>query len=164
MRFNLVDRIVSLEAGKSITAVKTLSLAEEYLADHFPGYPVMPGALMLETMVQAGAWLMRFTEDFRFSTVLLKSASGVRFNSFVSPGQTLTVTADVQQWNGRECVLKAQGTREGESVVKGRIRLEQFNLAESDPKLAESDRLRVAKMREIFSQMWSPGRNQEATS
>ena len=58
MRFTLVDRIVALEPGKTITAVKNLSLAEEYLADHFPGFPVLPGVLMLEAMTQAAAWLV----------------------------------------------------------------------------------------------------------
>ena len=52
MRFALVDRIVSLERGESISTVKNLSLAEEYLADHFPGFPVLPGVLMLEALVQ----------------------------------------------------------------------------------------------------------------
>ena len=57
MRFTLVDRILELQAGQEITAVKNLSLAEEYLADHFPLFPVLPGVLMLEAMTQAGAWL-----------------------------------------------------------------------------------------------------------
>ena len=97
MRFALVDRIVALESGQSITAVKNLSLSEEYLADHFPGFPVLPGVLMLEVMVQTGAWLMRFSEDFRYSTILLKQARALKFNSFVTPGRTLSVTASVQK-------------------------------------------------------------------
>ena len=54
---------------KSLVAVKNLSLAEEYLADHFPGFPVMPGVLMLEALTQAGAWLVRDMEDFAHSVV-----------------------------------------------------------------------------------------------
>ena len=50
MRFVLIDRIQEIVPGQSLTAVKNLSLAEEYLADHFPGFPVMPGVLMLEGM------------------------------------------------------------------------------------------------------------------
>ena len=82
MRFSLVDRIVELEKGQSITTVKNLSLAEEYLQDHFPGFAVMPGVLMIEACVQSAAWLMRATEDFKYSTVLLKQAKAVKFNSF----------------------------------------------------------------------------------
>jgi 3-hydroxyacyl-[acyl-carrier-protein] dehydratase len=49
MRFQLVDRILEVEPGKRIRLVKNLTLAEEYLADHFPSFPVMPGVLMLQT-------------------------------------------------------------------------------------------------------------------
>ena len=62
MRFTLIDRIVELEPGVQITAVKNLTMAEEYLADHFPHFPVMPGVLMLEAMTQAAAWLARARE------------------------------------------------------------------------------------------------------
>ena len=55
MRFTLLDRIIDFEPGDRITAVKSLAMAEEYLADHFPNFPVMPGVLMLEAMTQAGA-------------------------------------------------------------------------------------------------------------
>ena len=54
MRFTLIDRIVELEQGARITAVKSVSLAEEYLRDHFPRFPVLPGVMMLEAMTQAG--------------------------------------------------------------------------------------------------------------
>ena len=57
MRFNLIDRIVEVRPGRGLQAVKNLTLGEEYLADHFPTFPVMPGVLMLETLVEAGAWL-----------------------------------------------------------------------------------------------------------
>ena len=55
MHFTFVDRVLQLQPGVSITTVKCLSLAEEYLADHFPRFPVMPGVLMLQAMTEAGA-------------------------------------------------------------------------------------------------------------
>ena len=51
---------------------------------------------MIESLVQAGAWLIRSSDDFAFSTILLKQARGVRFNNFVAPGKTLTVTVAMQ--------------------------------------------------------------------
>ena len=63
MRFNLIDKIVEVQAGVSLKALKNLTLGEEYLADHFPTFPVMPGVLMLQTLVEAGAWLLRISED-----------------------------------------------------------------------------------------------------
>src|SRR6187200_289900 len=105
MRFVLIDRITELQHGHSLVAVKNLSLAEEYLADHFPGFPVMPGVLMVESMVQAGGWLLRKTDEFAYSTILLKETKAAKFVNFVAPGQTLTVTCEVQELNGRLCTL-----------------------------------------------------------
>ena len=156
MRFSLVDRVISLEAGKSITAIKNLSFSEEYLADHFPGFPVMPGVLMLESMVQTSAWLMRYTEDFQYSTILLKQARAVRFNNFVEPGKMLTVTSTVHKWQESECVFKGQGTVDGASAVSARLTLERFNLSDRNQDMAASDARAISSMRDLFDQIWSP--------
>jgi len=166
MRFSLVDRITSLEPGASVTAVKNLTLAEEYLSDHFPGFPVMPGVLMLETMVQAGAWLMRYTEDFQYSTILLKQAKAMRFNNFVTPGRCLVVTVAVHERDDREWVFKGSGTIDGASAVSVRLTLEQFNLSENNPAMESSDRLRIDSLRKQFAQIWTPSleASEQATS
>ncbi|MEO1994312.1 MAG: 3-hydroxyacyl-ACP dehydratase FabZ family protein [Planctomycetaceae bacterium] len=154
MRFLLVDRIDSLEVGKSITAVKNLSLAEEYLADHFPGFPVEPGVLMLESMVQASAWLMRFSDEFQYSTVLLKQARAVRFNSFLQPGQTLNISSVVHRREPRSYVFKATGTVDGNSTVSARLTLEQFNLSEREASLAGTDLKLTKEMQDLFALLW----------
>src|ERR1700681_578193 len=125
MRFVLIDRIIELNPGQSLVAVKNLSMAEEYLADHFPGFPVMPGVLMLEAMTQAGAWLVRAGEDFAHSIVVLKEARNVKYSNFVAPGQTLTVTVEIINQDARLTRLKAQGTVEGEVQLSGRLVLER---------------------------------------
>jgi 3-hydroxyacyl-[acyl-carrier-protein] dehydratase len=156
MRFSLIDRITSLEAGKSVTAVKNLSLAEEYLSDHFPGFPVMPGVLMLESLVQASAWLMRYTEDFQYSTILLKQARAVRFNTFVKPGQTLSLNATVRERGSSSWDLKGTGTVEGASAVSARLTLEQFNPDSDETQVTKPDQIRSECMRELFAQLWRP--------
>lgn len=156
MRFLLVDRITELTPGQSIAAVKNLSLAEEYLADHFPGFPVMPGVLMLETLVQAGGWLIRATEQFSHSTILLKEARALKFNSFVSPGKTLSVQVVVKKQNGGLWDLQGTGTIDGESAVSARLTLEAFNLSDRNPDLAGSDDLRRQTSRDIYQQIWKP--------
>jgi len=154
MRFTLLDRIVELEPGKRITAVKTLSLAEEYLADHFPSAPVMPGVLMLEALVQASAWLVRASEDFAHSIVTLKQAKGVKYANFVDPGQTLTVTAEVTGQDARETKVKAAGTVGDEAAVSARLVLERYNLAQNDPAQSATDQYTIDRLRHLFSLLY----------
>src|SRR5947209_16457193 len=101
MRFHLVDRILEVKSGREIRVLKYLTLGEEYLADHFPTFPVMPGVLMLQTLVEAGSWLLRLTEDFRYTVVALREAKNVKYGSFMEPGRQLLVTAELTEDDGR---------------------------------------------------------------
>ena len=92
MKFELIDRIIELTRGERLVAVKVVSLAEEYLADHFPTFPVLPGVLMLEALTQAAGWLVRDALNFVPSLILLRQAKNVTFKGFVRPGDGLTVT------------------------------------------------------------------------
>lgn len=156
MRFLLIDRITELVPHKSISAVKNLSLAEEYLADHFPGFPVMPGVLMLEALVQAGGWLIRSSEDFAHSAILLKEVRAIRYNNFVSPGNTLKVEMTVRKQTDRLWEFNGSGTVNGNSAVSARLCLEALNLSDRNPELAASDSVRRETYRNIFQQIWTP--------
>ena len=83
MRFILLDNVTEIIPGQKIQAVKALSLAEEYLGDHFPNFPVLPGVLILEAMVQTAAMLVRVTNDFSHSMIVLSEARNVKYRSFV---------------------------------------------------------------------------------
>lgn len=157
MRFTLIDRILALQPGRSITARKNLSLAEEYLADHFPGFPVMPGVLMLEAMTQTGAWLVRATDDFAHSIVTLREARNVKYGNFVEPGQTLNVEVEWVKATDDEVHLKGQGDVDGVSTVSARLVLERYNLADRDPTKAEADAIVVQHLRELFAQLKAGG-------
>ncbi len=166
MRFSLIDRIEELEPGARIAAVKALSMAEEYLADHFPGFPVMPGVLMLEAMTQASAWLVRASEDFAHSVVVLKEARAVKYGQFVEPGQTLRVTAEIVGQTDRETTLKVRGAVNGRTTVGARLVLERYNLADECPQRVSTDESLKREMRGLFALLWQPNaeRGEASTS
>lgn len=156
MRFLLIDKITELVPHKTISAVKNLTLAEEYLADHFPGFPVMPGVLMLESLVQAGGWLVRHSEDFAHSVVLLKEVRAIRYNNFVSPGNVLQVQMNLKKNEGSLWDFSGTGTVNNSSAVSARVILEAINLSDRNPALVESDEFRRSSYRDLFRQIWSP--------
>ncbi|MCS7304020.1 MAG: beta-hydroxyacyl-ACP dehydratase [Thermoguttaceae bacterium] len=162
MHFSLVDRILELELGRRIVAVKNLSLAEEYLADHFPQFPVMPGVLMLEAMVQAGAWLVRATEDFQHSMVILRQANNIKYGRFVEPGQSLQIEAEILGQTEEETRLKAQGTVDGQFAVGGRLVLVRYNLADSQPHRKYADDWVRKELRKKFYLLYPPAQFQDS--
>lgn len=143
MRFNLVDRIVEVELGRRIRTLKYLTLGEEYLADHFPTFPVMPGVLLLQTIVEAGAWLLRMTEDFRHSIIVLREARNVKYGSFLDPGRVLSVTAElVEPFNssgGGPATLKGKGEVDGNTIVSAKVVLQRYNLCDRSQALKAMD-------------------------
>jgi 3-hydroxyacyl-[acyl-carrier-protein] dehydratase len=151
MKFILIDRITELVPGKRIGAVKALSLAEEYLADHFPRFPVLPGVLMIEAMVQASAWLVRETEDFAHSLILLAEAKNVTYKSFVSPGQVFEISVEAKEIGKAGSRFVGTGRCGETEMVKGHWSLRHFNLADEDPALESLDRKLIASARQQMS-------------
>ncbi len=147
MQFTLVDRLLELDPGKSIVMTKQVSLAEEYLADHFPRFPVLPGVLMLEAAIQASAWLVRSTLDFSASVVTLKTARGVRYGAFVAPGHTLQIRADAVDIQPDRSDLKIRGIVDGETAIQGRLELRHLNLGTLDPAMAAIEKKMIETLR-----------------
>ncbi len=124
MKFNLIDTVLE-QSPDRIVAIKQVSLAEEYLADHFPSFPVLPGVLMVETMVQAARRLLADRGETR---LVLGEIKGLKFGSFVRPGETLAVDVSVTgsedgtyQCRGKGRVLRHDGERPDETAVSGRF-------------------------------------------
>src|SRR5690348_7803461 len=153
MRFNLIDRIVAVQPGKSLQAVKNLTLAEEYLADHFPTFPVMPGVLMLETLVEAGAWLLRLTDDFQHSVIVLREARNVKYGTFMEPGRQMAIRVDLVEQDGASATFKGKGEVDGQTTVAARLTLARYNLRDRDPALKSSDERIVQHLRNVYAQL-----------
>jgi 3-hydroxyacyl-[acyl-carrier-protein] dehydratase len=151
MRFNLVDRINAVEPGKTIRAVKYLTLGEEYLADHFPTFPVMPGVLMLQTLVEAGAWLLRTSEDFRHSVIVLREAKSVKYGTFMEPGKRLEIMAELVERDAERATFKGKGEVEGNAAVSARFTVATYNLRDQDAGLAATDERIVRELRQRYT-------------
>ena len=153
MRFNLVDRIVEWQPAKSLQAVKNLTLGEEYLADHFPTFPVMPGVLMLETLVEAGAWLLRLTDDFQHSVIVLREARNIKYGAFMEPGRQMAIRVDLVEQDGASATFKGKGEVDGQTTVAARLVLARYNLRDRDPALKDSDERIVQHLRNLYAQL-----------
>jgi 3-hydroxyacyl-[acyl-carrier-protein] dehydratase len=125
-------------------------LGEEYLADHFPTFPVMPGVLMLQTLVEAGAWLLRLTDDFASSVIVLREAKGVKYGTFMEPGRQMTVSVELVERGNALAVLKGKGEMEGQSTVSARLALAHYNLGDRDPTLRKIDDRLTQHLRELY--------------
>jgi 3-hydroxyacyl-[acyl-carrier-protein] dehydratase len=92
MRWIWIDRFVEFKSGELARAIKNVTLAEDHLHDHFPGFPVMPTSLMIEGMAQTGGILLGETSQFE-NVVILAKIPKVEFHGWATPGDTLTYTA-----------------------------------------------------------------------
>src|SRR5437762_7690338 len=146
MRFNLVNQITEVEAQR-ILAVKNLTLGEEYLADHFPTFPVMPGVLMLQTLVEAGAWLLRISDDFQYSVIALREARNVKYGTFMQPGKSMVVTAELSEAQEGQVVFKGKGECDGASTVTAKFTVARYNLRDRNPALRAVDERIVSHLR-----------------
>jgi 3-hydroxyacyl-[acyl-carrier-protein] dehydratase len=107
MRWVWIDRFLDFTKGKSARALKNLSLAEDYFADHFPGYPVMPGPLMVEGLAQTGGILVGEANDFKEKVVLAK-VPYARFHRDVVPGEQIVYEVEILDLRTEGAVVKGQ--------------------------------------------------------
>ncbi len=98
MRYLLIDRIQQVEFEKQLLAIKNVALSEDVYSEHFFGFPVMPGALLIECLAQAGTALLEISSDFK-KKALLVMVEHAKFRRFVHPGRRHAAARD--RWPGR---------------------------------------------------------------
>jgi 3-hydroxyacyl-[acyl-carrier-protein] dehydratase len=113
MRWYWIDRFVEFESGRYAKAIKNISLAEDYLHDHFPCYPVIPASLVIEGLAQTGGLLVCEHNQFREKVVLAKVPKATFYCDAV-PGDTLTYTATVDY-------IKEEGAMVTANSYKGKV-------------------------------------------
>jgi 3-hydroxyacyl-[acyl-carrier-protein] dehydratase len=120
MRWIWIDRFLEFKKGKSARALKNLSRAEDFFADHFPGYPIMPGALILEGLAQTGGILVGEVNDFREKVVLAKIPSA-RFYRDALAGEQLIYEAELLHMRPEGAAVQGRATIAGELLVEAEI-------------------------------------------
>ncbi|MBC8378210.1 MAG: beta-hydroxyacyl-ACP dehydratase [Planctomycetes bacterium] len=155
MKFVLIDKITALESGKRLTAVKSVSLAEEYLADHFPAFPVLPGVLLLEGLIESASWLVRQHQNFANSMVLLECAKNVKYKSFAAPGMQIRYEVTASAIEENTSSFKGVGTCGEEAIVEAKLTLRHFNLGDENPKMAHVDGQVVNNMKQRWKLLFA---------
>ncbi len=161
MRFRQLDTITELVPGKRIVARRTLRAEEDYLLDHFPHFPVMPGVMMLEAAYQAAMWMIRTGDNFSSPLLIMKEAKGVKFADFLAPGETLEITAETLKDDGHLATVKASARKGDRTTVTGRLILERCT-PPKPARLGYDDELRTrvrAQFHDLFGDF--PGISRE---
>lgn len=120
--FLLIDKVIELELGKSITAIKNVTINEPFFQGHFPGHPIMPGVLIIEAMAQVGGMLLLGTiEDPDQKVVYFMSLDHVKFRRPVLPGDQLRCELEMLQNRGRTCRMKGVAYVDGNVVAEAEM-------------------------------------------
>ena len=117
MRWIWIDKFTEFESGRRAVAIKNVSLAEEHLHDHFPGYPVMPASLIIEGMAQTAGILVGEAGGFKEKVILAK-VKRARFHREVRPGDQLTHEATIEQLTAEAATTAGKVTVDGELLAE----------------------------------------------
>lgn len=119
--FLLVDKIIEIEEDRRIVGIKNVTMNEPFFQGHFPGYPVMPGVLVVEALAQTGAVMVLKKPEFAGKIALFAGIDKLRFRRQVVPGDVLRLEVEVIAFKGPVGKAKARATVDGETACEGEI-------------------------------------------
>jgi 3-hydroxyacyl-[acyl-carrier-protein] dehydratase len=154
MRWIWIDRFESFESGKSARAVKNLSLAEDYFAEHFPGYPVMPACLILEGLAQTGGILVGEANQFREKVVLAK-VPRANFLREAMAGQTLVYEAEILHLREEGAAVAGRALVDGAVVAEVEIFFAHLDHNRSQQLFGEQNFVFGSEMRYLLGRLAS---------
>ncbi len=119
--FLLIDKVVEMEEGKSIKAVKNVTINEPFFQGHFPGNPIMPGVLICEALAQAGAVMLLGMEENKGKLGVFTGINNFKFRRQVVPGDTLELKAELIMYRHGMGKANVEATVEGQIAAKGEM-------------------------------------------
>ncbi len=126
--FALVDRIIDFVPGEKAVGIKNVSYNEQFFQGHFPGYPLMPGVLIIEAMAQVGGIVLTHLPEYTGGLFVFTGIDGVRFRRQVVPGDQLVMTVELLSFKrGRFAKMKARAEVDGKLATDGEL---MFSLVE----------------------------------
>ena len=140
--FLMVDKILELEEGKRAVGIKNVTINEDFFNGHFPGYPVMPGVLIVESLAQVGAVALLQKEENKGRLAFFAGIDNCRFKRQVVPGDTLRLEVEITRLRGPVGKGKAIATVEGEVVCEAEIMFALGQLVHKKIKLALRNKFR----------------------
>jgi len=155
MRWIWIDKFIAFEHGRRAISIKNVSLAEEHVHDHFPGYPIHPPTLMIEGMAQTGGVLVGEAFDFREKVVLAK-VTRAKFYCHVVPGDQIRLEANViGEIRLEGALIEGRITRNGDLVAEIQMMFAHLDQSRAPMELGEEnfvfteDFIRMLRMRQL---------------
>lgn len=146
MKFHLIDRVDEIVPGKSAKGVKCVSLTNEIFDDHFPGYPIYPGSLMVESMAQLGGFLVevsRNKSENDLRRAILVQIEKAKFHQACSPGDQIQIECFISSTLEEAAAVEGVATVNSKVVATANL---QFSLRKIDIKRIHDERQRLYQL------------------
>ncbi|AEY67931.1 3-hydroxyacyl-ACP dehydratase FabZ [Clostridium sp. BNL1100] len=120
--FLLVDKVIELEPGKKVVAIKNVSINEPFFQGHFPEYPIMPGVLIVEALAQAAGIAVAVLEENKGKLGVFAGIDAMKFKNQVMPGDVLTLEAEILMSKLGVTKAKVKASVDGKVAAEGEIK------------------------------------------